>query len=111
MKTKYTACLLAVLAFEIGCYDPHAHQSKIVREVEAAGSGDLTTFTQLGLRQWFGQRPELASRIFHECLPLMKTAQANWITTAEGATCQAAEGAASMIMRRLAPLPGPGRPS
>ena len=80
----------AVTLLLAACYDPHARDSKIVREVEAAGSGSLSTYTLPGLEQWFGERPELAIKIAYECLSLRKTAGANWLTTAEGSVCQAA---------------------
>ena len=80
----------AVTLLLTACSDPHARDSKIVCEVEAAGSGSLSTYTLPGLEQWFGERPELATKIAYECLPLRKTAGANWLTTAEGSVCQAA---------------------
>ena len=82
--------LAALVFFLNACYDSHAQDSKIVREVEAAGSGDLSTYTLQGLEQWFGERPQLATKIAYECFPIRKTATANWLTTAEGSVCQAA---------------------
>ena len=84
------AVIGAVTLLLAACYDPHAQDSKIVREVEAAGSGSLSTYTLPGLEQWFGERPELATKIAYECLPLRKRAGANWLTTAEGSVCRAA---------------------
>lgn len=74
-----------------GCYDPHAQQSKIVREVEAAGAGDLSTYTEAGLVQWFSSRPALATKIATECEPISRAATANWLTTSEGTVCHAAD--------------------
>lgn len=92
-----------LLLIQVGCYDQNAQQSAIVREVEAAGAGDLRTYTAPGLRQWFASRPELALRIASECAPLAKGAQANWIVTAEGTTCQAASGAALWVHQTFTP--------
>lgn len=83
--------LLLCLAASIACYDPHAQNSKIVREVEAAGAGNLSTYTQPGLVQWFSSRPELAKKIAAECQPISRTASADWLTTSEGTVCHAAE--------------------
>ena len=33
--------LMGIVTAQTACYDPHAHDSKLVREVEAAGSGDI----------------------------------------------------------------------
>ena len=76
-----------------GCYDPHAQGSKIVREAEANGSGNLNTFTLPGLANWFSHRPQLATKIDGECRPLWTSGDANWVTTAEGTVCQAARAA------------------
>ncbi|MBV8437256.1 MAG: hypothetical protein JOY95_07055 [Silvibacterium sp.] len=93
--TVSAGVLLGVFTFLMtACYDPHAQDSKIVREVEAAGSGNLSTYTLQGLEQWFMERPQLATKIAYECLPLRKTATANWLTTAEGSVCQAASATA-----------------
>ncbi len=72
------------------CYDPHARDSPIIRELQAAGAGDLSTFTQQGLGDWLGKHPKLATKIAAECLPIAQKAQANWNLTAEGTACQVA---------------------
>lgn len=73
-----------------GCYDPNAQGSTIVRQIEAAGSGNISTFTLSGLAEFFSNRPELAKRIATECLAIEPTRPANWATTAEGTACHAA---------------------
>ncbi len=80
----------SVILASSACYDPYAQGSKIVREVEAAGSGDLSTFSQSGLVLWFSKRPQMAVKIYAECRPIEKTAPANWPDTAEGSVCNAA---------------------
>jgi hypothetical protein len=87
--------LAAIAVGETACYDPHAHDSKIVREVKAAGAGDISTYTVPGLTEWFSHRAELATRIANECLPMAKTAPANWATSAEGTVCHVATRMAS----------------
>jgi hypothetical protein len=88
---KVTICLLiAALGITSACYDPNAHQSKIVREVEAAGAGDLSTYNRQGLAQWFYHHQDVAIRVAKECEPIAKVAPANWNTTAEGTICTVA---------------------
>ncbi len=85
---------IAGLTISSACYDPHAQESAIVREIEANGSGDLSTYTAPGLGQWFSVRPQFATRIAAECAPLARSSRANWITSAEGVACSAATQAA-----------------
>ncbi len=89
-RTLALTILIPAISGSLACYDPHAQSSKIVREVEAAGSGDISTFTPQGLAFWFQQHPKMALQISAECAPILKTAQANWVTSAEGSVCQAA---------------------
>lgn len=84
-----TVIVLAVLS-ESSCYDPHAQESRIVREVEAAGAGNISTYTVPGLVQWFSSRPDLARTVAGQCAPLERAAGANWGTSAEGSVCYAA---------------------
>jgi hypothetical protein len=93
------SALILFALIQLGCYDPNAHRSQIVREVEGAGAGDLRTYTAPGLRAWFAKRPDFAIHISTECRPLAKVAGANWITTAEGSSCQAAANAAAWAHR------------
>jgi hypothetical protein len=81
--------MLATIS-ELGCYAPHAQDSPIVRQVEAAGAGNLSTYTVQGLVQWFSTRPELARQISSECSRIAGNTPANWVATAEGTTCRAA---------------------
>ena len=91
MKRILCLCSLMSVLMLAGCYDPHAQDSQIVREVEAAGAGNISTYTYQGLGQWLAQRPELAKKIAAECVPIAQKAPANWLTTAEGTTCHAAQ--------------------
>jgi hypothetical protein len=85
---------LPLICFSIvalcGCYDPNAQTSVIVREVEAAGSGNMDVSSPIGLNTFFAARPELASRINTECEPLASHGDAHWAETAEGRICSAA---------------------
>ena len=89
--------LMGIVTAQTACYDSHAHDSKIVGEVEAAGSGDISTYTVPGLTEWFSHRPQLATKIANECAPVAKTAPANWATSAEGTVCH--------VAMRMAPPP------
>ncbi len=53
MKQAFTFASLIAVSFLTGCYDPHAQDSPIVREVQAAGAGNLSMFTYQGLAEWF----------------------------------------------------------
>jgi hypothetical protein len=87
-KTVIPAVMLG-FSILFGCYDSHAQQSKIVREVQAAGGGNLDFSTLQGLAIFFSDRPQLATKINDECAHL--TGQdAHWAETAEGRTCAAA---------------------
>jgi hypothetical protein len=76
---------------QIGCYDSQAQNSAIVRQVEAAGAGDISSYTLQGLVQWFSVRPQFALQISNQCRAVAMTAPANWLTSAEGTTCHAAD--------------------
>jgi hypothetical protein len=92
--TNKLAVGMLLLVLMSGCYDPHAQQSAVVREVEAAGSGNLDTSTADGLKDFFGNHPKLANKISAECVPFAKKADAHWVETAEGRTCLAAHAMA-----------------
>lgn len=85
-----SAAITVIVVNESSCYDPHAQDSKVVREVEAAGAGNISTYSVPGLAQWFSQRPELATKIASECAPIEKVASASWATSAEGSVCYVA---------------------
>ena len=87
------AIAMFLLLSLVGCYDPRAQESAVVREVEAAGAGNLNTYTQPGLAQWFSTRSELARKIAGECGPIAGNRGANWATSAEGTVCLAANRA------------------
>jgi|GEM_PF-7121964 len=88
------AIVLVLLALCAACYDPHARDSAIVRQIEAAGGGDLSTFTEPGLAQWFGRHQNFAKQITQECTAIADNKPASWIMTAEGTACHAASLAA-----------------
>lgn len=90
MRNGLLLIVAVILGSEAGCYDPHAQGSRIVREVESAGAGNISTYTIPGLVQWFSHRPELAKKVASECAPIESGAGANWGTSAEGSVCYAA---------------------
>ncbi|MGA8026199.1 MAG: hypothetical protein WB992_03580 [Bryobacteraceae bacterium] len=94
MKAKISLILLCICA-AASCYDPHARESAIVRQIEAAGSGDISTFSEPGLVKWFGAHQEFAKQITRECIPLAQNKPASWIMTAEGTACHSASLAAT----------------
>ena len=84
MKTFLATYSFASFLVLAGCYDPHAQDSKIVREVQAAGAGNLSIFNYQGLALWLADRPALTRKVYAECVPISRAAPANWNTTAEG---------------------------
>jgi hypothetical protein len=85
--------LLSCLPF-VGCYDPHAQLSAVVREVEASGSGNLDFSSQNGIAVYLSNRPELAAHLNQECESLYLNSDAHWAETAEGRVCMAAHNVA-----------------
>jgi len=85
------ALALMILAFSlVGCYDPNAQRSAIVREVETAGAGDLSTYDVQSLGLWFANHQELATKVSLECAPVERAAPAGWLRSSEGSVCRAA---------------------
>lgn len=90
---------IALLAGLVGCSDPNAQSSAIVREVERAGAGDASSLQMPELVQWFAnQPPTLTEKINQQCIPLRQKAPAAWhMRTAEGRICEAAGYLAPLI--------------
>jgi hypothetical protein len=95
--------ILVAVLLGAGCYDSGAQRSAIVRYVEANGSGDLSTVTPDGIRQWFSVRPVLATKIAEMCQPLFSASQADWPHSAEGSVCFAARWAAPIPLIKADP--------
>jgi len=70
-----------------GCYDAHAQESRVVRFLEANGSGNISTFSQPGLAQWLSEHREVAQQAEKMCEPLYAHSPANWAPSAEGTVC------------------------
>lgn len=85
----------------LSCYDPNAHSSKIVRELERNGSGDLSSMTTPEIGAWFANHddPKLVARINAECAQLRGRTDAGWTyRTAEGRSCAAAASLAPPVI-------------
>lgn len=88
--------LLAIPLLLSACADPNAQNSAIVRRIEAAGSGDISSMTPPEIEQWFFRKgdPQLVASIAASCQQLEKSAAAGWdLRTAEGRSCMAAADA------------------
>jgi hypothetical protein len=87
--------LLISICLSLGaCYDPNAQSSYIVREVEAAGSGDISSLTTIEIGQWFARtnNRQLVHRVNMQCDHLRRFRSADWsMRTAEGRVCSAAQ--------------------
>ena len=74
----------------ISCFHQRAEESPIIRLLERNGAGDLTTYSDVGFRQWFSARPAVARQVADMCAPIAKNSPANWATSVEGSACTAA---------------------
>jgi hypothetical protein len=88
------SCKLLVPALVLfalgGCYDRNAQKSEVIKLMQANGSGNLSTYTQPGLQQWFSVRQPLAEKVAAMCDPISKNSTADWAISAEGTACAAA---------------------
>jgi hypothetical protein len=69
--------------------------SAIVRQVEAAGAGDVRAASNDALLDWFRKHPQVGQETRKLCEPIRKDAPAKWADTTEGRVCQAAQTAAA----------------
>ncbi len=101
MKKQFV--LFAATIALMSCYDPGAQSSAVVRQIEAAGSGDISSSTELEIAQWIVSHPEkraVLNQINEECSPLRSAGTANWaMRTAEGRVCTAVGQIASYAPR------------
>src|SRR6266571_4853826 len=65
-------------------------KSKIVQEIEAAGSGPVENASVQSLYTWFEKHTHLADQLNKQCGQVKKTAPATWGDSAEGRVCEAA---------------------
>ena len=63
-------------------------KSKIVEQVEAAGSGPLERVSKEALYEWFQNRQELVLKVNKQCKEIRATAPAGWGDTPEGRVCE-----------------------
>lgn len=76
----------------VACSDPNAHSSAIVRQVEAAGAGDISSSQVPEIASWLVRHNDrrLIATVNSECAPLRRAAPVNWtFRTAEGRVCAA----------------------
>jgi hypothetical protein len=77
--------------------------SAIVRQVEAAGAGNVRAASNDALLDWFRKHQEVGQEIRKLCEPIRKNAPATWADTTEGRVCQGAQAAAAFYFK---PKPG-----
>jgi hypothetical protein len=63
-------------------------KSKIVQQVEDAGSGPLDKVSKEALYEWFQNRQELVLKVNKQCKEIRPTAPAGWGDTPEGRVCE-----------------------
>jgi len=83
------------------CSNPElpASRSAIVKMVENAGSGDLSSTSSPQIEDWFRKHRDLAVQVDDTCKTPREKADANWQATTEGRICTAARNA-SMFYRQ-----------
>lgn len=89
MKSVFIAVMAASLLVAVGCKSASSSNSKIVAEVEAAGSGSLEGLDEAAIQSWLAKHDDVAAKIGPECSVVMKTASADWANTTEGVVCTA----------------------
>lgn len=72
-----------------GCKSTSSSNSKIVAEVEAAGSGKLDDLDEGTIQNWLAKHDDVAGKVGPECKTVMTSAPANWAATTEGRVCTA----------------------
>ncbi len=65
-------------------------KSKIIQQVEAAGSGPVGNASVQSLYTWFEKHAHLANQLNKQCDQVKKTAPATWGDSPEGRVCEAA---------------------
>lgn len=65
-------------------------KSKIIQEVEAAGSGPVENASVQSLYTWFEKHTHLANQLNKQCNQVKRTAPASWGDSPEGRVCEAA---------------------
>lgn len=80
--------------------------SAIVRQVEAAGAGNVRAASNDALLDWFRKHPEVGQEIRKLCEPIRTNAPATWADTTEGRVCQGAQAASAFYFK---PKPGDGK--
>jgi hypothetical protein len=96
-RVRSFASMAAALVLSLGGCAPApqaSSDSRIVREVEAAGSGPVENASVQSLFTWFEQHTHLANQINRECEQVKKTAAATWGDSREGHVCEAASESA-----------------
>ena len=94
---------LLVLGALAGCRSapdsstPAAPKSAIVAELEAAGSGDISSADAASIQPWFFRQAQpFKLHVYQECAAALKKADAMWQKSDEGKSCVAVNSACVM---------------
>ena len=90
LKVFKTIPAIFVCMTIVSCSHQRAEESRVIRLMEQNAAGDLSTYSDVGFRQWFSARPVLARQVADMCGPIAKNSTANWATSVEGNACTAA---------------------
>lgn len=84
-----TSCGLTIGTGNNGANTPAVKtKSRIVQQVEAAGSGPVEDVSMDSLFKWLRDRMDLALKINTQCKEVRPTATAAWRDTPEGRICE-----------------------
>ena len=88
MNRQTAVMFMAIILGLAGC--AREPKSAIVQKVEAAGSGDLSTVSNAGMKEWLAAHKDLAYQVDEMCKPVRSNAPAGWTDSTEGRLCNTA---------------------
>jgi hypothetical protein len=88
MNRQTAMASMAMILGLVGC--AREPKSAIVQKVEAAGSGDLSSVSNAGMKEWLIAHKDLAFQVDEMCKPVRANAPAGWSDTSEGRLCNTA---------------------
>ncbi len=87
IRQKMVGCAAILIGLAACSREP---KSEIVEKVEAAGSGNLSSVSNAGMKDWLARHKDLAYQVDDMCKSVRPNAAANWADTTEGRLCNTA---------------------
>lgn len=88
MNRQTALTLMAIILGLVGC--AREPKNAIVQKVESAGSGDLSSVSNTGMKEWLAAHRDLAYQVDEMCKPVRSNAPAGWSDSTEGRLCNTA---------------------